>query len=559
LYAGGSELWRSTDEGESWAQVNSTPLVRADKKTMGASGGPITKDQTGVETYATIFAFDESPVKKGVLWTGSDDGIVSVSQDNGKTWTAVTPPAIAPGSAGEFARISIIEPSPYAVGTAYVAANRYGLNDFSPYLFKTTDFGATWSRLDAGLPRDVFTRVIRVDPVRPGLLYVGTERGVYVSLDEGAHWRTLSLNLPKVPVHDMTIKDGDLVAATHGRSFWILDDLSPLRQVTTETLAKNTLYQPREAVRAAGGGGFGGGGGGIAGANPPAGTVFHYVLKSASQPVSFTVMDSAGRTIRTFESATDSILKADSIARAAAEADEDAPPQRPRPPRPANKAGHNVFVWNHRYPEAVSFDGMILWAAAPIGPVAVPGTYQVRMVAGTDTVVRKFVVKQDPRSTATPADMKEQFRFAMQIRDRFSEANETVTGIRTVKGDVTKRAGDVLPADAAEYKAIADRLAKRVSSTEGEIYQVQNRSSQDPLNFPIKLNNKIGALQGVVGGGDFKPTKQAYTVYGELSGKLQVQLDETKKAYAEELPKLNALLRKAGKPPINPPGPKTAS
>jgi photosystem II stability/assembly factor-like uncharacterized protein len=555
LYAGGSELWRSTDEGASWTIVNpTTSLVRADKKAMGPSGGPITRDQTGVETYATIFTFAESPLQPGVLWTGSDDGVVSVSRDNGKTWTRVTPSELRDGGGKDFARISMIEPSPFNAGTAYVAANRYQQDDFEPYLYKTTDFGATWTRIDAGITRTDFTRVLRADPVRAGLLYVGTERGVWMSLDDGAHWQSLRLNLPPVPVHDLVIKDGDLVAGTHGRSFWILDDLTPLRQVTPQLVAMNHVYVPRDPTRANFAGGFSEGRSGPTGANPPLGAVFHYHLKAAGQSVKIVLLDSAGRMIREYASATDSAIRADSIARARAAAEgEFGPP--PGGARAPNKRGHNTFAWNLRYPDAVGFDGMILWAANTTGPLAPPGRYQFRLIAGTDTITRPFTLRPDPRSTATPADYKAQFAFLQKVRDRFTEANEAVVRSRVVKGEVTTRVKDVLPADSAEFAAIGARLAKRISEPEGEIYQVKNRSNQDPLNYPIKLNNKIGALMGTAGQGDYPPTRQAGEVYGELSGKLQVQLDVMEAALAEELPKLNALLKKNGKPPINVPRP----
>ncbi|MCE2942074.1 MAG: glycosyl hydrolase [Gemmatimonadetes bacterium] len=563
LYAGGSELWRSTDEGASWSQVNATPLVRADRRTMGASGGPITKDQTGVETYATIFTFAESPVTAGVLWTGSDDGQVSVSRDNGRTWRDVTPADLAPGRGQDFARMSIVEPSPFDAGTAYLAANRFGLNDFAPYLYRTTDYGASWTRIDAGIPRTEFTRTVRADPVRRGLLYAGTERGAWVSLDDGASWRSLRLNLPPVPVHDLVVKDGDLVAGTHGRSFWILDDLTPLRQVTKAATAKVHLYQPRDPYRANFGGGFGEGRSGPTGANPPGGAVFHYHAPAAGLALTLAVLDSAGRVIREFASTSDSAARADSVARAraaaAAAGDENPFAAAMRAPRLPNRAGHNTYVWNLRYPDATSFDGMILWAAGTTGPLAPPGRYQVRLVAGADTTVRPFQLRPDPRSSATPADFKAQFAFLTTVRDRFSEANDAVAKSRFVKGAVTTRATDVAAADSAEFGTIGRRLAQRLDASEGEIYQVRNRSGQDPLNYPIKLNNKIGALMGTAGQGDYAPTAQSRQVFQELSARLQGQLDAQAAALAEELPKLNALLRRNGKPPIEVPRPKTAS
>jgi hypothetical protein len=579
LYAGGNYLFRSTNEGQSWTRV-SPDLSRHDPRTMDASGGPITKDQTGVETYALIFAFDESPLQRGLLWAGTDDGYVWVSRDNAATWTNVTPKDI-----GDFTRVSAIEPSHYAACGAYVAANRYQQDDKRPILYKTSDCGKTWTKIVDGIPATEFTRVIREDPVRRGLLFAGTERGVWTSFDDGAHWQSLQRNLPPVPVHDLTIKEGDLIAATHGRSFWVIDDLSALRQLNAQVASANAhLFKPRDAYRIDWGGGFfGGGGGGGGGANPPSGATIYYALKQANQVVTLEFTDSAGKVIQKFTSEPDSATAADSLRAAERKATridslvragisrdsatklanapgapaamdfEELFRAGPRPPRVPNKAGLNAFSWNLRYPDAVRFDNLIMWAAGVNGPVATPGTYRVRLTAGDQTLAQSFVVKKDPRSSATLADLREQFDFLVKIRDRVTEANNAVRTVRYVRWQADDREKQIAgKPQEAEYKQLSQQLMTVVSEAEREVYQVQNQSSQDPLNYPIKLNNKIAALSGVVASTEAKPTKQSYDVFNELTGALDTQLKKAKSAYDTILPRINATLRAAGLQPIVP-------
>ena len=580
LYVGGSELWKSTTEGQSWTKISPT-LARSDPRTMGPSGGPITRDQTGVETYATIFTMAESPVQKDVLWVGTDDGFVQLSRDGGKTWTNVTPRDIP-----EFPRMSMIEPSHYAAGTAYLAANRFQMDDWTPYLYRTTDYGRTWTRIAKGIDERQFTRVIREDPVRRGLLFAGTEKGIWVSFDDGDSWQKLQRNLPPVPVHDLVIKDGDLVVATHGRSFYILDDISVLRQLSMIALDKAWhFFQPRDPWREQLGGGFGGGGGGQtpSGQNPPSGAVLSYHLKSANQTVSLEIADTKGNVVRRYTSTPDSATLADSVradgrrmtqrdslVKAGVPADsaatltpyvapgaqpfnpfdDEVPFRAPRAPRLPNKAGMNTFVWNLRYPEASSFDGLIMWAAGINGPVAPPGKYIARLSIGGDVQSRNFELKKDPRVTATQAELDEQFRVAMTIRDRLSDANDAVKGSRGVKVQLTDRAPRLRGADSTEFSSIASRFATRMTGIEAEVYQVKNQSSQDPLNFPIKLNNKIGGLLGVVGAADGKPTAQVYQVFGLLSDSLETALTALRIVVNDELPKVNAILKKNGLAPI---------
>ena len=558
LYVGGSHLFRSTNEGQSF-EIISSALARNDPKTLGASGGPITKDQTGVETYGTIFTFSESPRSAQTLWVGTDDGYVQLSRDGGRTWTNVTPRGI-----GDFARISIIDASRFDEGTAYLAANRFQLDDFTPSLWKTTDFGVTWTKIVNGIAGDEFTRVIREDPERRGLLYAGTERGVWVSFDDGANWQKLQRNLPPVPVHDLVVKEGDLVAGTHGRSFWVLDDLSALRQMSPAVLAKPAhLFMPRDAYRIDWGGGFGGGGGGGAaaagadvtrpGLNPTAGVVVYYQLATAEQKVKLEFLAPDGSVIKMYESA-DSASRAAAAAAAAARAAAGGGGGGGfgggggAAARAANAAGLNTFAWDMRYPDASTFNGMILWAGNTRGPIAPAGTYTVRMTVGVAAPqTASFKLLNDPRTTATAADLVAQFEFLIKVRDKTSEANDAVKIIRNVKSQLADRAEK-----APRLKKSADALAAALSLVEQEVYQVKNQSGQDPLNFPIKLNNKIASLNGVVASGPYRPTDQAGAVFTELSDLLAVQLKQLQKLLTEELDKFNREAKRAGQEAVVP-------
>ncbi|HLA91109.1 MAG TPA: glycosyl hydrolase [Gemmatimonadaceae bacterium] len=536
MYVGGSNLFVTRDEGQSY-QIISPPLARNDPKTLGASGGPITKDQTGVETYGVVFTIAESPIAKGVIWTGSDDGLIHVTRNGGTSWKNVTPKDV-----GDFARISLIEAGHFSAGTAYVAANRYQQDDFAPMLYRTADYGATWTKIVEGIGATDFARAIREDPTRRGLLYAGTERGVYVSFDDGAHWQSLRLNLPIVPVHDLAVKEGDLIAAAHGRSFYVLDDLSPLRQVSASVLARDAhLFRPRDTHRIDWGGGRGGGGGGGLGANPPSGVQVYYHLRQADQDVTLEFLDAAGKLIKTYSSRPDS---AEPVAGAGGRGGP--------PPRVQNRAGLNAFAWNMRYPDAVTFPGMILWAGNIAGPIGPQGTYTVRMrIGGGAPQTQTFRLRNDPRSTASAEDQLAQFNFLIRIRDRVTEANEAVISMRFVKSEVDDRVKRAPSAAVQELTSGGTALKTNLTGVEAEVYQIRNQSSQDPLNFPIKLNNKLAALTGVVSSAPGRPTAQAIAVFGELTKQLDSQTGKMKKLYTEDLARYNELLKKHGLPVID--------
>src|SRR3989475_2728525 len=488
LYAGANVVFRTTNEGQSWEAI-SGDLTRNDKSKQGPSGGSITKDNTSVEYYNTVFVIAPSARDSGLIWVGSDDGLVHETRDGGKTWTNVTPPA---RDLPDWSLISSIEPSPHDAATAYIAATRYKLDDFKPYIFKTQDYGRTWRAITGGIPDGPFVCVVREDPARRGLLYAGGEFGVYVSFDEGSSWQSLQRNLPVVPIHDLVVKDNDLVAATHGRAFWILDDVTPLQQLA-DSVARATrfVYTPRTAYRRGLGGGFGGGGGGQVGGgrNPPGGAVVFFYLKTAPDSatnVSLDVLDSRDSLVRRFT-------------------------PKPRAPSPDSlkvRAGMNRFVWNLRYPDASRFQGMIYWAGGTAGPVAMPGTYKVKLTVGDWSATRDFTMRPDPRVKTTPEEYQRQFDLLMKISGRVSAANDAVRRIREVReqldGAATRAKG--LPGDAAKRIAQqVDSIKGRLAAVEEAIYQVKNRSSQDPLNYPIRLNNKIASLAGVVAGAPGAP------------------------------------------------------
>ncbi|HEV8266152.1 MAG TPA: glycosyl hydrolase [Gemmatimonadales bacterium] len=527
LYATANVVFKSVNDGQSWEPI-SGDLTRNDKSKQGPSGGPITKDNTSIEYYDVVFALAPSPHDSSTLWAGTDDGLVHVTRDGGKTWTNVTPRDLP-----EWALISIIEASPHDPATAYVAATRYKLDDFRPYVYKTRDYGRTWRRIVAGIPDNHFIRVVREDPVRRGLLYAGGEFGVYVSFDDGATWQSLRRNLPVVPIHDLAVRDNDLVAATHGRSFWILDDVTPLHQLADSVArAARFLFKPRDPYRM-GGGGFGGGGASGIGRNPPGGAVVFFFLKDAP--------DSAAEVRLEFLDARDSLIRRFTT--------------RPRDPADSLRvrAGMNRFVWNLRYPDATRFPGMIFWAAGTQGPVAVPGTYRVRLTAGNASQTQSFVLKKDPRVATTQEDYQRQFDLLMRVRDRVTAANDAVKRIRDVKEQLDGAAARArgLPGDAGRRIAQqADSLKGRLSAVEAEIYQVRNRSNQDPLNYPIRLNNKIAALAGVVASADAPPTDQSVRVFEELSAALQVQLDRLKAVLDADVPAFNKLVKDSDVPAV---------
>jgi hypothetical protein len=532
LYVTSQVVHRSTNEGQSW-EIISPDLTRADPKTLEKTPsyanprtqeywGPITREAYGPEWYATIFAFAESPAKAGVLWAGSDDGWVHVSRDNGKTWDKVTPPDLP-----EFALVSIIDPSAHDPAVAYLAATRYKLQDRKPYLYKTSDFGKTWTKITAGIPADDFTRVIREDPARRGLLYAGTETGVYVSFDDGARWQPLQMNLPVVPIHDLAVKDGDLVAATHGRSFWILDNVALLHQVTPAVLTESVhLFKPPTTVRFRQNAQAGGGmatlnlGDGV---NPPNGVVIPFYLKEKpASPVTLAVLrERAGgvtEKVRSFTLEPGDRGAAPATAAGGASAMGRRGAARPRP---TATAGANTFVWDMRYPGAEVIPGAVFQGRAA-GPLAAPGTYRVELTAAGRTLTHSFQLVRDPRLTFTDADLEEQFQFLSGVRDRLTETMNVVRRIRDMRtrGEEAvakaKAGGAAAPKLAAIERAMA-ALNDSLYPIEERLVQYRARAGQDLIANPTAIDSKLARLLDFASMADAPPTQGSRDLFKRLS------------------------------------------
>ncbi|MBT8397641.1 MAG: glycosyl hydrolase, partial [Gemmatimonadetes bacterium] len=523
LYTGTQKVWKSSTEGESWEAI-SPDLTRADPSTIGPSGGPITKDQTGVETFATVFAIAPSYHDPDVIWAGSDDGYVHITRDGGGTWENVTPP-----DAPDFVRINTIEASPTTPGNAYVSGIRYLVeNDRTPYVWKTEDYGATWTKIVSGIPEDDFVRAVREDPTRSGLLYAASERTVYISWDDGANWQPLTLNLPSVQVADLVVKEDDLVIATHGRSFWVLYGIGTLRQLTPTVLESEAyLFQPPDVRR---------------GLDPMA--EITYFLAEDAEEVQVTFLNEAEEVVQTFTGQRGEGEEEE------AEEERSSFARIPQRPSPSLRDGVNRFRWNMRLDGYTDFEGRIFWAAGNTGPALVPGEYKVRLtVDGRLIGTSSFNLMLDPRiEGVTRADLQARFELAVKIRDRVSSANEAVILIRDIKAQLDQRLAE---SDDDGLVGAVQAFREAVSAVEGEIYQVKNQSNQDPLNFPIKLNNKLAALLGVVEGSENRPTAQSYAVYEYLDGLLQVEMETLHDLLQGDLPALNVRLESLDLDPIS--------
>jgi photosystem II stability/assembly factor-like uncharacterized protein len=512
LYAGSQHLWKTTNGGDTWQRI-SPDLTRHDPKTMGPSGGPITRDMNGPEVYAVIFAIAPSKRTTNVIWTGSDDGIVSVTKDGGKTWSNVTPKGMP-----DFGRVSIIDASAFDSATAYVAVKKFLMEDKAPYIFRTHDMGKTWTKITNGIGAEDFVHAVREDPTRKGLLYASTQHGIYVSFDDGDHWQSLSLNLADLPVWDLIVTDRDLAIATHGRGFYILDDIEPLRQHNAASMASAdpVLYKPATAYRAA------------------APTTIQYVLKQPARSVRLDIVDAKGQVIRTFPDTTAG-AGGGGRGRGGAAAG------------PTRTVGLNSFQWDQLYAPAVSFPGMILWGGSTNGPQAPPGRYTVRLTVDDKTVSQPLVIKLNPMHDATEADLQAQFALGIQLRDKLSEANGAVIQIRDLKKQVADR---LQHSQDPRLKAAGDKLTTNLSAVEGEIYQVKNQSGQDPLNFPIKVNNRIASLLGVVTRSDDKPIGNALPIFNDLKAELKVQTDRLQQVLQTDLTAFNVEAKRLGLAPV---------
>jgi photosystem II stability/assembly factor-like uncharacterized protein len=518
LYVGSQRLWVTRNGGQDWTAL-SGDLTRHDPKTMGPSGGPITRDMNGPEIYGVIFTIAPGKLNGNVIWTGSDDGLIHVTQNGGTTWTNVTPKDMP-----DFGRVSIIDASNFSSGTAYAAVKRPLLNDRNPYIFRTRDYGKTWTKIVKGIREDDYVHTVREDPFAKGVLYAGTQQGVYVSYDDGENWQSLSLNLPMIPVSDLVVMPNDIAISTHGRGFYVLDNVNPLRHAVAASAASDAfLFAPVPAVRSSTMGNI------------------QYWLKHPVSSIKIEISDSTGRLVRSFLGGT-----------AAPPADPNAA-QGGRgggrggfgaPMAPATTAGVNTVTWDLRYPNAVGFPGMILWGGGLTGPAAPPGTYKVKLTADGYTQTQNLVVRRNPMFAATDADLRAQFNLAMQIRDKVSEANNAVITIRDLKAQIADRLGK---SQDAALRARGEKLTADLSAVEGEIYQVKNQAGQDPLNYPIKINNRLASLlTGVVNSGDGRPVGKVPEIFTDLKAELKVLTDRMDRVIATGVPAFNTAAKSAG-------------
>jgi photosystem II stability/assembly factor-like uncharacterized protein len=534
LYTAGECVFKSADHGQSWTQI-SGDLTRNDKSKQQPSGGPLTNDITSVEYYDTVFALAESPVKKGTLWAGTDDGLVHVTTDDGQHWSKVTP------KMPEWSTVDLIDPSPHDGNTTYVAVDRHKLDDFKPYIFKTNDLGGTWTAITTGIPDGSYVHAVREDPKRKGLLYAGTETGVFVSFDDGTHWQPLQLNLPVSPIHDLVVKDDDLVVATHGRSFWVLDDLTPLRQASTPaTQADVVLYQPQTALR-------------LhypeefdkrqpVGDNPPPGAIIDYYFKTApKEEVSLDILDTSGKVVRHLSSKE--------------KKEGEQPPEWPdRVERvktiPANE-GMNRFAWDLRYDDPIQIPGAFYSGTGPKGPLALPGDYQVKLTVGGKSQTAPLHLAVDPRTKGSEAALQKQFTLSMQVNDRGSQLHQAVNEIRDLKSQIQtlhKRFGDdqrlKLALDAA------DALDHKMSGVEQQLIQVNMKGSEANLAFPNMLNERFDTFSHTIDVGDTEPTKPQLDVFQLLSSQLEEQLKKWAQIKNEDVPKVSELIKQANLPAL---------
>ncbi len=514
LYTASNHLHVSTNEGQSW-EIISPDLTRNDSSKLVSSGGPITKDNTSVEYYCTIFAAVESPRVKDLLWVGSDDGLVHVTRDGGKNWDNVTPPNMP-----EWIMINSIEADPHHDGGAYLACTMYKSGNFQPYLYKTKDYGKTWAKITNGIDKEHFTRVIRADPNKEGLLYAGTETGMYISFNDGANWQPFQINLPIVPITDLTVKNNTLIAATQGRSIWMIDDLSVVHQVERVANSEMFLYNPPASFRIPG---FQSKNPRNAGKNHSGGVTVHYYLKNDpdTAEVKLAFMEPNGTVIKEFS--TKAKKKNEKL-----EVEE----------------GANSFTWNMSYPDAKRFEGMILWWASLSGPQAVPGSYNVRLSVGDKDLEKTFNILKDPRAKVSDKDLQAQFDFIKEIGDKLTESHEVIINIRDIRKQMDNYT-DRLPEEdeMKELRDAASAIDSTLTIVEKALYQTQNRSGQDPLNFPIRLTNKLASLNSMTRNGDYPPTDQAVGVKDELIRDIDVQLKVYNDVLKKDLPAFNALVR----------------
>tara|TARA_B110000046_G_scaffold127626_1_gene134021 strand:+ start:3517 stop:6624 length:3108 start_codon:yes stop_codon:yes gene_type:complete len=513
LYAASNHLHMTTNEGQSW-DIISPDLTRNDPSTLGSSGGPITKDNTGVEYYATIFAVNESKQEDGLIWTGSDDGLVHVTKDGGKNWTNVTPKKMP-----EWMMVNCIEIDPFTKGGAYIVGTKYKSGDYLPYIYKTENYGKTWKQITNGIGAEDFTRALRADPKRKGLLYAGTERGMYISFDDGANWQKFQLNLPIVPITDLAIKNNNLIAATQGRSFWMIDDLTPIHQLTNSIIKEDViLFKPQDSYAMSGGNGRTSK---TAGTNHPGGVAINYFIKEKGDKelVSLKVYDSNNVLIKTFSTEPNKDKKEAEL---------------------TLENGNNIFYWNMMYPGAEKVKGMILWWASLNGPMALPGNYKVTLTVGETSKSQNFTILKNPISETTLADATAQFNFINDINTKVTEIHKALKNVKKVRNQINSLKKSMRGKE--EHKDLLDyatALLKEMTTIEEILYQTKSKSNQDPLNFPIRLNNKLAHLNSLTRIGSYAPTQQAIDFKNVINKEIDNELAKLYELFDNKVSVLN--------------------
>ncbi len=539
MYNAAQYVFRSKDGGHSW-QTISPDLTRNDKTKQTDSGGPITKDQASIEFYDIVFTVAESPKQKGLIWAGTDDGLIQLTRDDGKSWTNVTPKSIP-----EWSMVSLIEASWHDAGTAYAAVDARKLDNPKPYIFKTADFGKTWTQITTGIPDGAYVHAVREDPVRKDLLYAGTELGIYVSFDDGGHWQSLQLTtLPVTPIHDMVIHGNDLTVATHGRAFWILDDISPLRQANASIVSSDAyFFVPATAIRTRVG--HSGRRRIAVGENPLGGAILYYYLKEeAKTPIKLEILDSAGKVVRSY---TSEEKKKDDGTEGEDEFEKDDTADH----IPA-KAGLNLFSWDLRYQEPVKVPKAVYDEGEPAGPLVLPGKYQARLTVAGNSTTQPIEVVMDPRLKTSSADLLRQFDLMFKLHNCQEQMNKAILGIRDLRTQLQSVEKRLAPGAAnEELIEQSATLRKKISAIENELVNPEAKASEDELNYPTKLNSKFGFLSAAVDSADAAPTEGQLGVFDTLNPQLEAQLKIWGEVTTKEVPALNEALRSANIPLIS--------
>ncbi len=513
LYAAGNKLFVTENEGQSWKAI-SPDLTTNDKSKQAPSGGPIAKDNTSVEYYCTIFAAAESPAEKDLLWCGSDDGLIHVSRNGGTSWSNVSPHKMP-----DWMMINCIEPHPTDPSICYVVGTRYKLDDNTPYIYKTTDFGRSWKLITKGIASDHFTRCLRIDPKDPNILYAGTEQGLYISTNEGALWQSFQLNLPIVPITDLAIKNDDLIVATQGRSFWVLDHLSFIREIihTDLDLQKIHLFDPGLSYRTEG---YRQDNPKNEGLNPHTGVRIQYWLPEwkESDKLRIHILSTSNKILRTYTNSGD---KKDKL--------------------PADK-GMNLWSWNTMVKGVEPIEGMIMWNGTIRDFKVPPGEYSLALVTPTDSITKKFNILNDPNYTTSVTDYVEQFDFLTSVRNKFEETQECIKSIRLLRLQLTELKEKMKPEDYTYVDSNVKFVLAKMEDIESNLYQTKAKSGQDVLNYPIRLNDKLSGIFNAANQ-HTAPTLSVREAFDDIQKLTDLQLNSFKNLVEKDIKTLNQIIR----------------